>query len=432
MGRSKGSTGRDGRSNKVFLALGLASTIAVAGFGAYALYRKHEFRNIHGSSSVEFVTTQTRRKAAPEDMAWPRYGYDLAGTRAAAYALRPPFRRVWTFNDNPTLLEFPPAVAFGRLFLPTWDGRFLALDARTGRVVWRDRTDRCGWGSPAVWGRVVIATYIGHNCASPIPGRDGEVVAYGERTGRIRWRFHLGPCESSPLVVGGLVYLGDWHGHVYALDVRTGRPRWVFRAAGAVKGSASYAEGRIYIGSYDSHVYALDARNGKQLWRASAQQRLGHTTGWFYSSPAVAHGRVYIGSTDSKVYSFGARTGKLRWSHSTGGYVYASPAVWRDLVLVGSYDHTFYALDAATGSVRWQFEANGPISGSASVVNGIVYFSTFARRTYGLDARTGRPVWIFPDGEYTPVVADHHRLYVVGYRRVFAFAPRPHASRPRR
>ena len=61
---------------------------------------------------------------------------------------------------------------------------------------------------------------------------------------------------------------------------------------------------------------------------------------------------------------------------------------------------------------------------SASVVNGIVYFSTLQRRTYGLDARTGRPVWIYPDGEYTPVVADAHRLYVVGYRRVFAFAQR--------
>jgi outer membrane protein assembly factor BamB len=58
------------------------------------------------------------------------------------------------------------------------------------------------------------------------------------------------------------------------------------------------------------------------------------------------------------------------------------------------------------------------------VVDGIVYFSTLQRRTYGLDARTGRAVWMYPDGEYTPVVADSQRLYVVGYRRVFAFAQR--------
>jgi outer membrane protein assembly factor BamB len=415
---------RDRRGPSLGLVVGLLATLVLGAGGVYVLWRKHEFRDVRGSSSVEFVTTRPRPQRPPLGVPWPRYGYDLAATRSAPYALRPPFRRIWTFNDNPTLLEFPPAVGYGRLFLPTWDGRFLALDARTGRVRWRHRTGRCGWGSPAIWRGLVITTYIGHECASQVPGTDGEVVAYLARTGAVCWRFRLGPCESSPLVVGGVVYVGDWHGRVYALNAWSGRPRWVFRADGAVKGSLSYAGGKVFIGAYDGHVYALDARTGRQVWRASAQSRLG-PPGWFYSSPAVAHGRVYIGSTDSKVYSFGAATGRLRWSYSTGGYVYASPAVWRDLVLVGSYDHLFYAFDAATGAVRWRFRANGPISGSASVVDGIVYFSSFGRRTYGLVARTGRPVWTFPDGEYTPVVADRERVYVVGYRRVFAFASRP-------
>ena len=46
---------------------------------------------------------------------------------------------------------------------------------------------------------------------------------------------------------------------------------------------------------------------------------------------------------------------------------------------------------------------------------GIVYFSTLKRRTYALDARTGKLVWTFPDGKYSPVVADAERLYLVGY-----------------
>jgi outer membrane protein assembly factor BamB len=401
----------------------VCALLILGGITAFVLHRRHEFRNIHGSSSVEFVTTQARPARPPEGVAWPRYGFDLAGTRNAAYRLRPPFRRIWTFNNNATLLEFPPAVAYGKLFLPTWDGRFLALDARTGQVLWRLDSGRCGWGTPVVWRRLVINTYIGHACASSIPGKDGVIVAYAQRSGAVRWRFRLGPCESSPLVVDGLVYAGDWHGRVYALSARTGKPRWVFKAEGAVKGSPSYADGTVYIGSYDSHVYALNARTGRQVWRASAQQRLGHT-GWFYSSPAIAHGRVFIGSTDGKVYSFGARSGKLRWSYTTGRYVYASPAVWRNLVLIGSLDGVFYAFDAATGDVRWRFRANGKISGSASVVDGVVYFSTLANRTYGLEARTGRALWTYPDGEYTPVVADSHRLYVVGYRRVYAFEER--------
>jgi outer membrane protein assembly factor BamB len=128
---------------------------------------------------------------------------------------------------------------------------------------------------------------------------------------------------------------------------------------------------------------------------------------------------VYIGATDGKEYSFGATTGKLRWSHDTGGYVYSSAAVWRDRVFVGSYSHTFYCFDAATGAVKWSFKANGPISGSPTVIAGRVYFATLKGRTYALDARTGGQVWTFPDGKYSPVVADDSRVYLIGYAKLY-------------
>jgi len=97
---------------RTLVAIGALAIDVGAGLGAYALYRTHEFRDIRGSSSVEFVTTQAPPPARPEGVAWPRYGFDLAGTRAAPHRLRPPSRRAWTLNDNPTLLQFPPAVAY--------------------------------------------------------------------------------------------------------------------------------------------------------------------------------------------------------------------------------------------------------------------------------------------------------------------------------
>jgi outer membrane protein assembly factor BamB len=69
--------------------------------------------------------------------------------------------------------------------------------------------------------------------------------------------------------------------------------------------------------------------------------------------------------------------------------------------------------------VRWTFKANGPISGSATVLHGVVYFATLKRRTYALNAATGRLLWSFPDGKYSPVVADPRRLYLVGYTRLY-------------
>ena len=412
---------------KALVALAAVILLLAGALTAFVLYREHQGRNIRGSSTIEFVTTEIakqRRLAELVSVPWPTYGYDQERARfAEGIELRPPYRRLWV-SGGESLLEYPPAVAFGRLYLTSTTGRVRSLSTRTGKVGWKFKTGRCAASSPAVGryghGTVYLTLLNRPPCNASRSGLDGEVVALTTGFGKVRWRTRIGPSESSPLLANGLVYVGDWRGRMYALSAVTGRIRWSFQTGGKVKDAAALSGGRLFFGSYDHHVYALDARNGKLLWKTEAQQRLG-PLGTFYSTPAVAYGRVYIGSTDGKVYSFGAGSGKLRWSRSTGNYVYASPAVWRRTVLIGSYSGTFYALDAATGDVRWRFAANGPISGSATVIHGIVYFATLNGRTYGLDAANGRQLWSFADGKYTPVVADRKRLYLIGRSAVYAF-----------
>jgi len=405
---------------------------------AFVAYRLHQSRNIVGSSTVEFTTTtapppKPPPRSALDGVVWPTYGFDNTRTREAPFSLPPPYRTVWVWHGQ-ALLEFPPAIAYRRLFLTTFDGRFVAIDRATGKAMYRWSSGRCGWGSPAVSGGLVFATFIGRRatCNDDTPGTDGELVAFAAHSRRpvIRWRAHVGPTESSPLVAAGLVVIGDWNGRISAFDVRTGKRRWSFLTEGRVKGSVAASGGIAYIGSYDGHLYALDLATGKLRWRASVQPRLG-SQGRFYATPAVAYGRVFIGSTDGKEYSYGARTGDLIWSRGTGSYVYSSAAVADGLVLVGSYDHSFYALDAATGEVRWRFAADGPISGSATVLGNIVFFSTFARSTYALDLRTGRRIWRFPDGKYSPIVSDGERIYLVGYGKLYALDPTRTSDSPR-
>ena len=57
-------------------------------------------------------------------------------------------------------------------------------------------------------------------------------------------------------------------------------------------------------------------------------------------------------------------------------------------------------------------------------MNGIVYFATLKERTYALDARTGKRLWSYPDGQYTPVVADEERLYLTGHARLYGMVER--------
>jgi hypothetical protein len=136
-----------------------------------------------------------------------------------------------------------------------------------------------------------------------------------------------------------------------------------------------------------------------------------------------------MGNTDGRVYSFGARNGALAWATGTGAYVYASPAVAEvpglgPTVYIGSYDGNMYAFNAQSGSVRWRHPAGGKISGAATVLGKVVYYSDLgSKTTAGLDAVTGRTVFRFPDGAFTPVIADQSAIYLDGYGRIYQLLP---------
>jgi len=410
------------------LILVLAGLAVLAGglLAAYVVHRLREGGNVRGSPTVEYTQTAPPPPRLPLGIQWPMYGFEATRTRSVDLPLRPLFRRVWRYHAG-SLVEFPPSIGYGRLYFATNSGVFTAISMKTGKRAWKYVSHRCVAASPAVGSDLhgsVYAVFLNRppcNAQNGGHGSDGEVIDFGAGFGKIRWTRTIGPSESSPLLVGDRLYVGDWNGVIWALDAHTGRTIWRYRTDGAVKGAVAFAGGRLYVGSYDGYVYCLST-SGRRIWRAAAQPRL-YGSSTFYSTPAVAYGRVYIGSTDGKVYSFGATTGKLRWSHGTGGYVYASPAVWNGLVLVGSYSRRFTAFRAATGDVRWSFDANGPISGSATVIDGVVYFATLEKRTYALDALTGRLLWTFPDGKYTPAVAAKGRLFLVGYGVVYGMVP---------
>ena len=413
---------------RALLAAAVLVLLAVVGAGvAYYLHVKHASRDIQGSSTIEFVTTQEAPPPPKEPgVAWPTYGRDPVRERVArGVTLAPPFRTIWRFHAQ-SLVEFPPVVGYGRLFFASNDGVLFAIGAKNGKRAWKYDSRRCVAASPALDRHVVYMAFMNRPPCNrkPSPSLTGEVIAFAVGTGRILWRRTIGPTESSPVVVGASVYVGDWQGHVWALRRRTGKVSWVTRLQGQVKsGVALIGRRRLYVGDYSGHLYELDAASGHVVWKAAAQPRFG-SLGNFYATPAVAYGRVFVGATDGKMYSYGATSGKLRWSQSTGGYVYSSAAVWRDRVLVGSYSHRFFCFDAATGRVLWQFTADGPISGSPTVIAGRVYFATLKGTTYALDARTGARVWTFPDGRYSPVVADSERLYLVGYGVVYGLVER--------
>ncbi len=360
------------------------------------------------------------------DSPWPFYGYDLGRTRffPDGAKLDPPLQTGWKFDDG-ALLEFPPVIYDNTLYFEDAHGSAKALSTTDGRVLWQRKVGTLAAASPALDLRhkLVFFTLLSTSPGAGAPGT-GAVVALSMRTGKVVWSHSLpAGSESSSLVHGLSVFLGDQAGTVYSFRTYDGHVNWTFQASGAVKGGVAFAHDTIYFGDYGAHVYAVNAADGQEIWSASG----GDT---FYSTPAVAFGRVYIGSTSGAVYAFWANSGAVSWSASTGAYVYASPAVANvpglgPTVYIGSYDGNLYAFDAESGGLRWSHSAGGRIDGSATVVGNVVYYSDLGSdTTAGLDLRTGRQVFSFPDGEFTPVITDGKVIFLIGYSTIYQMLPK--------
>ena len=385
---------------------------------------------------VEFTTATTTapepppRPQAVDRFLWPTYGFGEDRTRNFGDApryLRPRFRRGWTYRSG-VLLEFPPSIDGGSLYMLDDDGVLRALAKTSGRIRWRQRVGRLAAATPAVGdGRVYAVVLRG------LASEAGRIAAYRTSDGRQVWSKALpSRAESSPLLKNGRVFFGSEDGTVYALEAKSGRTIWTYRANGAVKGGPALANGTLYFGDYGGRMHAVSAKSGRRVWSVGTSgTRFGFGSGRFYSTPAVAFGRVYIGNTDGRVYSFAASSGTLAWATGTGAYVYGSPAVavtpgLGPTVYVGSYDGSFYAFDARSGAVRWRHATGTKISGSATIVGDVVYFSNLqpANDTFGLDVRTGKRVFGFPDGAFNPVVADRRAIYLAGYGNLYELLPR--------
>jgi outer membrane protein assembly factor BamB len=389
--------------------------IAVGVIAAYNFARRPS--DVH-NANVAFKPKETKPKV--QTVNWPLYGYDLRRTRyLAAKGIKPPFRKLWSYGGKP-LLEFPPVYVNGTLYAIDNDGNVFALDADTGKVLWKRRVAQLNASSP---------TYSHHRLyvVNLVPG---QILSLDPNDGHTVWKKELpGRTESSPVVVGNRVFFGDESGTMYAIDRRNGHTIWTAQLCGAIKGAPAYENGIVYDGDYGGCMTAVSSHSGKIKWQSSSQGLgLGYT-GEFYSTPAVAFGRVYAGNNDHRVYSFEQSNGQLAWSHSTGSYVYSGPTV-ADIpstgptVYIGSIDGNIYALDAKTGDTRWSHSAGGPVIGSLSAVGDIVYVATFSpKQTTGFSMKDGHKVFHYETGAYTPVISDGHRIYLTGYSSITALEP---------
>jgi quinohemoprotein ethanol dehydrogenase len=148
--------------------------------------------------------------------AWSKVFALNAATGALLWTYNPKVPPEWGINACCDVVNRGVAVWKGKVFVGTLDGRLVALDATTGKVVWESLTiDRqfryTITGAPRVAGGKV---FIGNGGSEM--GVRGYVSAYDTETGKLLWRFYTvpgdpsKPFESPILKRAAGTWTGEW------------------------------------------------------------------------------------------------------------------------------------------------------------------------------------------------------------------------------
>lgn len=160
----------------------------------------------------------------------------------------------------------------GVLYGANYAGEVFALRASSGAEIWKSSTSGLSLGrggpvysTPAVaFGRVYLGSI------------DGRVYSFDAKTGEVAWSYstgdwaYPGPAVAETPRSKPTVYIGSKDQSFYALDAETGDVRWQKDVGGIVLGAASVLGEVVYVGVIGPKTGTLgfDVRTGKQVFES--------------------------------------------------------------------------------------------------------------------------------------------------------------------
>ncbi len=354
-------------------------------------------------------------KHAAGNVCWRFFGGDPQRSlaRAKLDLGLPKKPHIWTRTFD-SYIEYPPSYCEGMLYVNTYDGETAALDADTGRVVWRTNVGTQKPSTPAIDGpRLVVSS------------KDGAVRGLNRANGKVLWEVQTaGKVESSAKVVDGLAYFGSTDGRLFAVRSDTGHVKWAYDTGGRINASPSVFGDRVCISTYAGSIVCVRRDTGEKIWTTYVSRDTFRDES-FYASPSTDGRRIYSVSRSGTVVAVDAQDGDVVWKSRVGGYGYTTPAVADGVVYVGGFDGILRALRATTGTEIWRTRAvSGRILGAPVVVGDLVYFAVLEKQTFAVRRSDGKIIWKLPMGRYSPVIATESRYFFSVNGRIIAYAGR--------
>lgn len=215
------------------------------------------------------------------------------------------------------------------------DSFILALDARTGKTVWKTERDELpSWGTPSVL-TVSGGPQLVTNASKFIRG-------YDPRTGKELWR--LGGSSKitapTPIAAGDVLIVASGRGPerpIFAVrpdargDVTLAKDTtsnaavaWSKTGRGPYMPTPLVYDGILYVLGNNGVFDAYDVATGQEVYR----QRLPNVGSGFSASPVAADGKIYLSNEDGEMLVIAAgREFKHITTNSMGELLMATPAL---------------------------------------------------------------------------------------------------------
>lgn len=309
-------------------------------------------------------------------------------------------------------------------FVPGWvfsfRGKVVALDAKTGAILWSfktisDKLAAQGYTGASVWGSTPVvdtkrgSLYVGtgNNYSAPegignpnnpaVADADDHidsVLALDLNSGKLKWSTRMMTADTWDV----------FRAFISQYDAADLGPDYDFGSAPNLF-TAKDGSDLLGAGQKSGAYWALNPSTGKVVWKT--QVGPGGTGGGIEWGSAVDGKRVYCAITNSDYKSltpFGlsgvggmwagldAATGSVIWrtADPLGGHDPGAVSVANGVLFAGSAGLStpfapggqpgvpggFFALNAATGSILWSYPIDGSVNSGPSIVDGTVYWGS--------------------------------------------------------
>ena len=267
-----------------------------------------------------------------------------------------------------------PVLAGGRIYLHTRQQEneiVSAIDAASGKVIWQDR-----YPAPYRVNQAAASHGPGPKSTPVVAG--GRVITLGisgilsaldATSGKVLWRkpapavLPVYGSAMSPAVDGALVIAhvgGEDNGALTAFDVATGAEKWKWTGDGPGYASpvvATFGGTKQVITQSQERIVSVSAATGQLLWELPLRTPYSQNS----VTPLVYKDTVIYAGLDQPVVAIrpvnkgGAWTVEKVWENSADGMYMSSPVIVGPALFGMSHRNRghFFAIDVATGKTLW-------------------------------------------------------------------------------